>query len=123
MALADGACVALSDGTVAHVAHRTVRDGARVALLLVPDLLRFDVYGTGDAHGFAARNLSGRELARPLTETDVRPYSRPDGPALSEYQLLVCITEAPPVRIVLHRHPFAAELERRVSAVALIGPV
>ena len=42
-ALPDGGALELADGRVVHVGHRRLREGARVALLHIPTLLRFDV--------------------------------------------------------------------------------
>jgi hypothetical protein len=120
MALADGACVRLSDGTMAYAGHRRVRDGARVALITIPDLLRFDVHPRADTFSFNVRNLTGMAVAGPARELPVRPHHRPDGPALNEYELQLESPDGRDVIIIARVPPYLGALENDYSAIALI---
>ena len=120
MALADGACARLHDGTLAYAGHRCVRDGARVALLMIPDLLRFDVHPRADCFSFHVRNLAGLPVTDSARELPVRPYHRPDGPPLNEYELRLRTANGYDVCIVARVPPYFGALENDYSAVALI---
>jgi hypothetical protein len=121
MALADGVCARLPDGTVAWAAHRLVRDGARVALITIPDLLRFDVHPRADCFSFNVRNLNGLPVRDNAHELPVRPYHRPDGPPLNEYELQLKTPEGYAVCIVVRVPPYFGALEHEYSAVALLS--
>jgi hypothetical protein len=121
MALADGACARLPDGVLAWAAHRIVRDGARVALITIPDLLRFDVHPRADCFSFNVRNLNGRPVRDNAHELPVRPYHRPDGPPLNEYELQLKTPEGYDVIIVVRVPPYFGALEHEYSAVALLS--
>jgi hypothetical protein len=121
MALPDGARARLPDGTVAYAAHRTVRDGARVALITIPNLLRFDVHPRADTFSFNVRNLNGLPVRDNAHELPVRPYHRPDGPPLNEYELQLTTPEGYDVCIVVRVPPYFGALENEYSAVALLN--
>ena len=120
MALADGASARLSDGTLAYAAHRKVRDGARVALIHIPDMLRFDVHPRADTFSFNVRNLNGAPVTDNAHELPVRPYHRPDGPPLNEYELQLRTAQGHEVCIVVRVPPYFGALENDYSAVALL---
>ena len=80
-----------------------------VALLTVPDLLRFDVHPRADTFSFNVRNLDGLPVTDSAHELPVRPYHRPDGPPLNEYELQ--LRTANGLRRV-HRRARAAVLRR-----------
>jgi hypothetical protein len=120
MALADGARARLPDGTVAHVAHRRVRDGARVALITIPDLLRFDVHPRADCFSFVVRNLTGLPAPSTARELPVRPHHREEGPPLNEYELRLTSPNGDDVCIVVRVPPYFGALENDYSAVALL---
>ncbi len=121
MALPDGARARLPDGTVAYAAHRRVRDGARVALITIPNLLRFDVHPRADTFSFNVRNLNGLPVRDNAHELPVRPYYRPDGPPLNEYELQLETPEGYNVCIVVRVPPYFGALENDYSAVALLS--
>jgi hypothetical protein len=121
MALADGACARLPDGTIAYAAHRLVRDGARVALITIPGLLRFDVHPRADCFSFNVRNLNGLPVRDNAHEMPVRPYHRPDGPPLNEYELRLTTPEGYAACIVVRVPPYFGALEHEYSAVALLS--
>jgi hypothetical protein len=121
MALADGACARLPDGTIAYAGHRLVRDGARVALITIPGLLRFDVHPRADCFSFNVRNLNGLPVRDNAHELPVRPYYRPDGPPLNEYELRLKTPEGYNVCIVVWVPPYFGALEHEYSAVALLS--
>ncbi|HEV7804406.1 MAG TPA: hypothetical protein VGO80_01190 [Solirubrobacteraceae bacterium] len=120
MALADGARARLADGTIAYAGHRCVRDGARVALITIADLLRFDVHPRADCFSFNVRNLSGLPLTDDAHELPVRPYERLDGPPLNEYELRLTTPAGFDVCIVVRVPPYFGALEHEYSAVALV---
>lgn len=120
MRLPDGGCARLADGTVAYAAHRRVRDGARVALLLIPKMLRFDVYPRADTFSFTVRNLAGLPVVDNAHELPVRPYHRPDAPPLNEYELRLRTADGYVVTIVVRVPPYFGALENDYSAVALV---
>lgn len=120
MALADGASVRLPDGTIAHVGHRRVRDGARVALITIPELLRFDVHPRADSFSFGVRNLTGLPPTTAARELPVRPHHRDDGPPLNEYELRLTTPHGDDVCIVVRVPPYFGALENDYSAVALV---
>jgi hypothetical protein len=121
MALADGARVRLPDGTIAYAAHRLVRDGARVALITIPNLLRFDVHPRADTFSFSVRNLNGLPVRDNARELPVRPYHRLDGPPLNEYELQLKTPEGYDVCIVVRVPPYFGALEHEYAAVALLS--
>jgi len=121
MALPDGARERLPDGTIAYVAHRLVRDGARVALIHIPNLLRFDVFPRADTFSFNVRNLNGLPMRDNAHELPVRPYHRPEGPPLNEYELQLTTPEGYDVCIVVRVPPYFGALENEYSAVALLS--
>jgi hypothetical protein len=120
MALADGTSARMPDGTMAYAAHRRVRDGARVALLTIPELLRFDVHPRADTFSFNVRQLNGLPVRDNAHELPVRPYHRPDGPPLNEYELQLKTPEGYDVCIVVRVPPYFGALENDYSAVALL---
>lgn len=120
MQLPDGACERLSDGTMAYAGHRRVRDGARVALVTIPDLLRFDVHPRADTFSFNVRNLSGLPVTDNAHELPVRPYHRADGPPLNEYELQLRTANGFGVCIVVRVPPYFGALENQYSAIALM---
>ncbi|MDX6676234.1 MAG: hypothetical protein QOE31_286 [Solirubrobacteraceae bacterium] len=120
MALADGDCVLLADGTVLHAGHRCVRDGARVALITIPGLLRFDVHPRADCFSFTVRNLTGLAAVGPARELPVRPYHRPEGLPLNEYELRLSAPDGRDVCIVVRVPPYLGALESDYSAVAIV---
>jgi hypothetical protein len=120
MALPDGACVRLPDGTTAYAAHRRVRDGARVALIVIPGVLRFDVHPRADTFSFGVRNLTGLPPSAAARELPVRPHHRADGPPLNEYELRLRTPLGDDVRIVVRVPPYFGALESDYSAVALV---
>ncbi len=120
MALADGARARLPDGTIAYAAHRLVRDGARVALITIPELLRFDVHPRADCFSFNVRNLNGLPVRDNAHELPVRPHHRLDGPPLNEYELQLTTPEGYDVCIVVRVPPYFGALEHEYSAVALL---
>lgn len=113
--------MALADGRRVHVGHRRLREGARVALLHLPGLLRFDVERLGDTFSFAVRNLRGGEQSdgAPMEGRTHRPA---DGAALNEYDFTVGWTDGPQVRIVARMPPYDGSLESPCSAYALVEP-
>jgi len=120
MGLEDGASLTLADGTVAYAGHRRVRDGARVALITIPGLLRFDVHPRADCFSFTVRNLTGLEASGPARELPVRPYHRPEGLPLNEYELQLTAPGGHNVCIVVRVPPYQGELEHVYAAVALV---
>ena len=120
MALADGASARLPDGTMAYAAHRRIRDGARVALVHIPHLLRFDVHPRADCFSLHVRNLEGRPVTSSAQELPVRPYHRPDGPPLNEYELRLRTAQGFDVCIVVRMPPYLGALENDYSAVVLL---
>ena len=120
MAMADGMRSTFADGTVAHTAHRRVRDGARVALITIPRLLRFDVHPRADCFSFTVRNLTGMAATGPARELPARPHHRADGPPLNEYELELSTPDGRAVWIVVRVPPYLGALESDYSAVALI---
>jgi hypothetical protein len=120
MTLPDEASQRLPDGTLAYVAHRTVRDGARVGLIHIPELLRFDVHPRADCFSFTVRNLTGLPAVGPARELPVRPYHRPVGVPLNEYELQLTAPGGRDVWIVVRIPPYLGELENEYSAVALV---
>lgn len=121
MALADGASLLLPDGTVAYAGHRLVRDGARVALITIPDLLRFDVRPQADCFSFTVRNLTGIPAASAARELPVRPHHRAEGPPLNEYELQLVTPDGHDVCIVVRMPPYFGALENDYSAIALVS--
>ena len=120
MTLPDEASQRLPDGTIAYVAHRTVRDGARVGLIHIPGLLRFDVHPRADCFSFTVRNLTGLPAVGAARELPVRPYHRPVGVPLNEYELQLTAPDRREVWIVVRIPPYLGELENEYSAVALV---
>ena len=120
MALADGASLRLPGGTTAHAGHRCVRDGARVALITIPELLRFDVHPRADCFSFTVRNLTGVPAKGPARELPVRPYHREEGLPLNEYELQLTAPDGRDVCIVVRVPPYLGALECDYSAVALV---
>jgi hypothetical protein len=120
MALPDATGGRLADGSWAYAGHRRVRDGARVALLTVPGLLRFDIHGRGDSFSFHVRNLSHGELPPTVHESGPRPAPRRHGRPLTEYQLHARLPSGVRVRLVVHVSPYTGALEGAHSVVALI---
>ena len=120
MALADGASERLPDGTMAYAAHRRVRDGARVALIHVPHLLRFDVHPRADCFSLHVRSLEGEPVPTNAHELPVRPYHRPDGPPLNEYELQLRTARGFGVCIVVRMPPYFGALENDYSAILLL---
>jgi len=120
MALQDGDCLTLADGTIAYAGHRRVRDGARVALITIPELLRFDVHPRADCFSFTVRNLTGLAASGPARELPVRPYHRPEGLPLNEYELQLTAPGGRDVCIVVRVPPYLGELEHDYAAVALV---
>ncbi len=120
MALEDGASVRFSDGTVACVGRRAVRDGARVALLTAPGLLRFELGCHADTLNFGVRQLSGKELEEGLQQSPVRAVRAPDGTRRNEYQFQFALRDGPSVQIIVWLAEFRGELVREHSAIALI---
>ena len=122
MALADGESLRLADGTVLYAGHRRVRDGARVALITIAQLLRFDVHPRADCFSFTVSNLTGLPAVGPARELPVRPYHRPEGLPLNEYELRLTAPDASAVCIVVRVPPYLGALESDYSAVALVRP-
>jgi len=120
MALPDGASRRSRAGTAMYAGHRRVRDGARVALITIPGLLRFDVHPRADCFSFNVRNLSGRPAAGPVRELPVRPHHRAEGPPLNEYELQLTVPDGREVCIVVRVPPYFGALASDYSAVALI---
>lgn len=120
MALEDGDSVRFQDGTVACVGRRAVRDGARVALLTVPGLVRLDFRCRADTLHFAVRHLSGEELVGEPLQSRPRPVQAPDGSLRYEYQFWFQVADGPSVQIVVWLAQFRGEMVREHSAVALI---
>ena len=120
MALEDGAALRLADGTVLYTGHRCVRDGARVALITIAGLLRFDVHPRADCFSFTVRNLTGLPAVGAARELPVRPYHRPVGVPLNEYELQLTAPDGREVWIVVRIPPYLGELESEYSAVALV---
>ena len=120
MALSDGACARLPDGTMAYASHRRIRDGARVALITIPHLLRFDVHPRADCFSLHVRNLLGLPVTDSAHELPVRPYHRADGPPLNEYELQLKTADGYDVCLVLRMSPYFGALENDYSAVALV---
>ncbi len=120
MALEDGTSVRFGDGTVACAGRRAVRDGARVALLTVPGLLRFDLGCRADTLNFAVRQLSGGELEEDLCQSPVHGIRAPDGTRRNEYRFRFALRDGPRVQIVVWLAEFRGELVREHSAIALI---
>lgn len=120
MALADGTCAQLADGTVAYAGHRRVRDGARVALITIDGLLRFDVFPRADCFAFNVRNLTGLPAPGAARELPVRPHHRAEGPPLNEYELRLTTPLGHDVCIVVRMPPYFGALENDYSAVALV---
>ena len=109
MTLPDETSQRLPDGTLAYVAHRTVRDGARVGLIHIPELLRFDVHPRADCFSFTVRNLTGLPAVGPARELP-RAAVPPPGRRAAER-----------VRAAARRRPAAAtcgssSASRRISA-------
>ena len=121
MALADGASLRLPGGPIAYAGHRRVRDGARVALITIPGLLRFDVRPQADCFSFTVRNLTGLPAASAARELPVRPHHRADGPPLNEYELQLVSPDGREVCIVVRMPPYLGALENDYSAAALVG--
>lgn len=120
MALEDGASVRFADGTVACVGRRKVRDGARVALLTVPGLVRLDFGCASDTLNFAVRQLSGQELEQELQQSKARAVQAPDGTLRHEYQFHFALRDGPRVAIIVWLTEFRGQLVREHSAVALV---
>ena len=123
MRLPDATEGRLPDGTWACAGHRRVRDGARVALLTVPGLLRFDIHGRADSFSFHVRNLSGADFVASVEESEARPAPRSGASPRTEYQLRTQLASGARVRVVVHVSPFAGGLEADHSAVVLVEPV
>jgi hypothetical protein len=120
MALADGQSLRLPGGTTAYAGHRRVRDGARVALITIADLLRFDVHPRADCFSFTVRNLTGVPAAGPARELPVRPHHREQGPPLNEYELQLTAPDGRDVCIIVRVPPYLGALECDYSAVAIV---
>lgn len=120
MGLEDGTSVRFGDGTVACVGRRAMRDGARVALLTVPGLLRLDLRCRADTLNFAFRHLSGRELDGEPRQSSVRPVEAPDGSTRHEYRFRFALRDGPRVEVIAWLAEFRGELVREHAAVALI---
>jgi hypothetical protein len=97
-----------------------VRDGARVALITIPELLRFDVHPRADCFSFTVRNLTGQAATGPARELPARPHHRDEGPPLNEYELELSTPDGRAVWIVVRIPPYLGALESDYSAVALI---
>jgi hypothetical protein len=122
MTLPDATQGRLADDTWAFAGHRRVRDGARVALLVVPGLLRFDIHGRGDSFSFHVRNLGSEEFGAPIEETAPRAAPRRRGSPRTEHELRTRLASGAGVRIVVHVSPYTGALETDHSAVALVEP-
>lgn len=123
MRLPDATHARLADGTWAFAGHRRVRDGARVALITVPGLLRFDIHGRGDSFSFHIRNLSDDDFAMGVRESVPRGARRPRGSApRTEYELRTRLASGAQVRVVAHISPYTGALETDHSAVVLVEP-
>jgi hypothetical protein len=120
MALEDGTSVRFADGVVACVGRRAVRDGARVALLTVPGLLRLDLRCHADTLSFALRHLSGQELEEEPSRSEPRPIEAPDGTLRHEHRLRFALRDGPRVEVVVWLAPFRGEMLHEHGAVALI---
>jgi hypothetical protein len=120
MALAECACLLVPGASPAHAGHRRVRDGARVALITIADLLRFDVHPRADCFSFTVRNLTGVPASGPARELPVRPYHREQGLPLNEYELQLTAPGGRDVCIVVRVPPYLGALESDYSAVALV---
>lgn len=117
----DGAAATLVNGTVVHVGHRVLREGARVALLHVPGLLRFDVERREDTFSFAVRDLHGGtqgDGAPMEADTHVRPD---DGAKVNRYRFGVNWEGGPDVDVVVWLPPYDGALSYRCSAFAVIA--
>lgn len=123
MRLPDATHARLEDGTWAYAGHRRVRDGARVALLTVPGLLRFDIHGRADSFSFHIRNLSGADFTATVQESPARPAPRRAGPPRTEYEMRTRLATGAGVRLVVHVSPYTGALETDHSCVALVDPV
>ena len=111
----------LADGTWAFAGHRRIRDGARVALVTVPGLLRFDLHRRSDAFSFHVRNLGGGAPDAPIQERGPSPAPPgPDGVPRNEYVLRLRLVTGRRVRIVAHISPYTGALETDNSAVVLV---
>jgi hypothetical protein len=109
-----------SSARVVDPAERHARQIERVALLTIPELLRFDVHPRADTFSFNVRQLNGLPVRDNAHELPVRPYHRPDGPPLNEYELQLKTPEGYDVCIVVRVPPYFGALENDYSAVALL---
>lgn len=100
----DGAALVLADGRRVHVGHRDLREGARVAVLHLPGMVRLDVRRTGDTFSFALRNLRGGEQSDPAP-LDARTHRAGDGPAVNEYGFSVGWVDGPQIQLVVRMPP------------------
>ena len=117
----DATAFQLADGTWAYAGHRRIRDGARVALVTVPGLVRFDLHRRSDSFSFGVRDLGAGQLDGPIRETG--PHTAPPGPdggPRNEYVLRMRTVGGTVVRIVAHIAPYTGALETDNSAVALV---
>lgn len=122
MALPDGAVAELGDGRRLYAGHRLVQDGARAALLELPGVLRVDVHPQGDSFDLSIRNLGGPALADVLGPLLTTTHHAPDGRALNEYRTHADLPDGVRVDLVIRVAPFAGELLREHSAVAIVDP-
>ncbi len=118
-ALPDGGALELADGRVVHVGHRRLREGARVALLHIPTLLRFDVERLEDTFSFSVRNLRGGDQSdgTPLTAQTRTPPGRP---AVTEYAFGLGWTDGPQVEVIAWLPPYDGALATDCSAFAVV---
>lgn len=111
----------LADGTWAFAGHRRIRDGARVALVTVPGLLRFDLHRRSDSFSFHVRDLGSGGPDAPIQERG--PGAAPPGPdgvPRNEYVMHMRLLTGARVRIVAHISPYTGALETDNSAVVLV---
>ncbi|MCW3014707.1 MAG: hypothetical protein JWO02_1799 [Solirubrobacterales bacterium] len=121
MALGDGERLTLARGGPSlYAGHRRVQDGARVALLTVPGVLRLDVHPQGDSLNLAVRNLSRHELPADTGGMSQGAHRTPDGRSLNEYRTRIALPGDLQVWLVIRVSPFAGELLRDHSAIAIV---
>ena len=120
MALGDGACARLPDGTIAHAAHRRIRDGARVALITIPELLRFDVHPCGDCLTLSVRDFCGLTANDDAGQLADRPFVSRERESFSEREIRLVTPDGCEACVVARVPPYRGALENDYSAILLI---